>query len=148
MGRRVSSTRTDEDWASDVGYSHLIGEFIPRKMRMSHVYQPLLIKTLVAAGGTATRHRLLDGGRVPKVVSCRDVTPGRCEAGRGWVERYTSNVVGLVIVFGMVVWGGVTLLLDAWHRVRRYSRPELADRLGPFQPSPLADEAEEWLQRQ
>ena len=28
--------------------------FISERMRMSHVYQPLLIKTLVAAGGTAT----------------------------------------------------------------------------------------------
>jgi hypothetical protein len=31
-----------------------LAEFISHKMRMSHVYQPLLIKTLVAAGGTAT----------------------------------------------------------------------------------------------
>ena len=29
-------------------------DFVSRRMRMSHVYQPLLIKTLVAAGGTAT----------------------------------------------------------------------------------------------
>jgi hypothetical protein len=57
-------------------------------------------------------------------------------------------VVGLLIDFGMVLWGGVTLLLDAWHRVRRHRRPELADRLAPFQSSPLADEAQEWLQRQ
>jgi hypothetical protein len=29
-------------------------DFVARRMRMSHVYQPLLIKTLLAAGGTAT----------------------------------------------------------------------------------------------
>jgi len=31
-----------------------LAEFIEHKMRMSHVYQPLFIKALVAAGGTAT----------------------------------------------------------------------------------------------
>jgi 5-methylcytosine-specific restriction endonuclease McrA len=31
-----------------------LATFIAEKMRMSHVYQPLLIKTLVSAGGTAT----------------------------------------------------------------------------------------------
>lgn len=32
-------------------------EFVAKKMKMSHVYQPLLIKTLVEAGGAATiRH--------------------------------------------------------------------------------------------
>ena len=29
-------------------------EFITSKMRMSHIYQPLLIKSLVEAGGVAT----------------------------------------------------------------------------------------------
>ena len=29
-------------------------DFIERRMRMSHIYQPLLIRTLVETGGTAT----------------------------------------------------------------------------------------------
>jgi hypothetical protein len=29
-------------------------DFIDRRMRMSHIYQPLLIRTLVDTGGTAT----------------------------------------------------------------------------------------------
>lgn len=33
-------------------------DFIENKMRMSHIYQPLLIKTLVDAGGTATVRQL------------------------------------------------------------------------------------------
>jgi ATP adenylyltransferase len=33
-------------------------DFIENKMRMSHVYQPLLIKSLVEAGGTATLRQL------------------------------------------------------------------------------------------
>ena len=33
-------------------------DFIDNKMRMSHIYQPLLIKTLVEAGGSATVRQL------------------------------------------------------------------------------------------
>jgi len=31
-----------------------LADFIEHKMRMSHIYQPLLIKTLVESGGSAT----------------------------------------------------------------------------------------------
>jgi hypothetical protein len=50
----------------------------------------------------------------------------------------------LVIVF-LMVWAGVTLIIDGslWRR----RRPDLVERLGPFQPS-IADEAEVWLRRQ
>jgi hypothetical protein len=34
-----------------------LADFIENKMKMSHVYQPLLIKSLVEAGGTATLRR-------------------------------------------------------------------------------------------
>jgi hypothetical protein len=57
-------------------------------------------------------------------------------------------VVGLLIVFVMIIWGGGTLLVDTWHRIRRHGRPALADRLEPYRPYSLADEAEDWLQRQ
>jgi ATP adenylyltransferase len=33
-------------------------DFIEHRMRMSHIYQPLLIRTLVDAGGTATLRQL------------------------------------------------------------------------------------------
>ncbi|MBP1687699.1 MAG: hypothetical protein H6Q33_3842 [Deltaproteobacteria bacterium] len=38
-------------------YDELI-DFLERKMRMSHIYQPLLIRTLVDAGGAATLRQL------------------------------------------------------------------------------------------
>ena len=38
-------------------YGELV-EFIENKMAMSHVYQPLLIRSLVDAGGTATLRQL------------------------------------------------------------------------------------------
>ena len=46
---------------------------------------------------------------------------------------------------GLLVWGGVTLLIDA--RARRL-RPDLTERLLPYQPTSIADEAERWLHRQ
>jgi hypothetical protein len=53
--------------------------------------------------------------------------------------------VALLIVVGLLVWAGVTLMIDGW--LRRPRRPDLADRLRPFQPS-VGDEAEVWLRRQ
>ncbi len=38
-------------------YNDLI-DFIENKMSMSHIYQPLLIKTLVDSGGSATIRNL------------------------------------------------------------------------------------------
>jgi len=40
-----------------MNFSDLI-DFIENRMHMSHVYQPLLIRSLVAAGGTATLRQL------------------------------------------------------------------------------------------
>jgi hypothetical protein len=54
-------------------------------------------------------------------------------------------LVLLVLVF-MLVWSGATLLIDAW--LRRPRRLGLVERLMPFQPPSLADEAQEWLDRQ
>jgi hypothetical protein len=53
-------------------------------------------------------------------------------------------VVALVLVAaGLLVWAGTTLILDASWRCRR--RPDLAERLRPFQPVDLADQAQDWL---
>jgi ATP adenylyltransferase len=40
-----------------VTFQELI-DFIENKMSMSHIYQPLLIKTLVEAGGSATLRQM------------------------------------------------------------------------------------------
>jgi len=49
----------------------------------------------------------------------------------------------LITVVGVLLWAGTTLLLDAW--LRRPRRQSLAERLAPFRPRHVADEAEEWL---
>jgi hypothetical protein len=62
-------------------------------------------------------------------------------------------VIGLVVVAGMVIWGGVRLFLDTWRRLRRKRRPVSAehlrfdqfDQLDQFDRGSIADEAEEWL---
>ena len=54
-------------------------------------------------------------------------------------------VMALLVVAGLLFWAGATLLIDAWLRPSR--RPDLAERLRPFAPTTIADEAEEWLQR-
>jgi hypothetical protein len=52
----------------------------------------------------------------------------------------------VLIVAGVLLWAGASLLIDAW--LRRHLRPDLADRLIPFQTPPsLADEAQERLRR-
>jgi hypothetical protein len=48
-------------------------------------------------------------------------------------------LVVLVIVAGLLVWVGATLIIDGW--LRRPRRPDLVERLRPFQPY-VADEAE------
>jgi hypothetical protein len=50
--------------------------------------------------------------------------------------------VALLIVAGLLLWAGATLLIDAW--LRRRHRPDLVERLVPYVPS-VADEAQEWL---
>lgn len=52
--------------------------------------------------------------------------------------------VEVLLVAGLLSWGGTTLLLDAWLTQRR--RPSLTDRLRPFSGS-VADEAEVWLRK-
>lgn len=49
----------------------------------------------------------------------------------------------LALVF-VLTWAGSALLINSY--ARRTTRPSLADRLRPFQPS-IADEAEFWLRR-
>ena len=46
---------------------------------------------------------------------------------------------------GLLVWGGVWLLIDAFSA--RHRPVDLTERLQPYQPS-VADEAESWLHRQ
>ena len=45
---------------------------------------------------------------------------------------------------GLLTFVGVTLILDSRHR----QRVDLAERLMPFQPPAIGDEAERWLKEQ
>jgi hypothetical protein len=53
-------------------------------------------------------------------------------------------VVVAFIVVGLLVWGGSTLLLDAWWKRQP---TDLTDRLMPYQSGSVADEAQRWLDR-
>jgi hypothetical protein len=52
----------------------------------------------------------------------------------------------VVVVASLLTWAGATLTIDGWLRSR--SRPSLTERLAPFQPESVADEAQRWLDRQ
>lgn len=67
VARRVPIALTARGWSTaesvSTTYAHYVTKdeiitFINTKMKMSHVYQPLLIKTLVEAGGVATLNQL------------------------------------------------------------------------------------------
>jgi hypothetical protein len=47
-----------------------------------------------------------------------------------------------LIVVGLLVWAGSTLLLDAWWKRQPTN---LVDRLMPYQSGSVADEAQRWL---
>jgi hypothetical protein len=60
-----------------------------------------------------------------------------------------SAILLLVIVIGgialfVVVCSVSTLVIDRWTRCRQ--RPNLLERLHPYQPTSVADEAQRWLQ--
>jgi hypothetical protein len=55
------------------------------------------------------------------------------------------HVVVALIVVGVLVWAGSTLLLDVWWGRRRV---DLVDRLMPYQGGSVADEAQRWVDRQ
>jgi plastocyanin domain-containing protein len=51
------STQVSESMASEMNYKQL-RDFLSSGMRLSHIYQPLLIKSLIESGGTATIRQL------------------------------------------------------------------------------------------
>lgn len=55
-------------------------------------------------------------------------------------------VTGLLIAAFVLLWAGVTLLIDAWQR--RPRRPTLAERLQDFAERSLTWEAQDWLHAQ
>jgi hypothetical protein len=57
-------------------------------------------------------------------------------------------VLGLLVVVGLLVWAGVTLLIDDWIRRTRRPRRHLVQRVQPYHRRSLADEAERWLRGQ
>jgi hypothetical protein len=73
--------------------------------------------------------------RLPGWRSCLD----RCVA---WV---CDGVVVWLIIVGVLVWIGATLLLDAWWEPQP---TDLVERLMPFEAGSVADEAQRGLDRQ
>jgi hypothetical protein len=51
--------------------------------------------------------------------------------------------VALLVVAGLMVWVGATLMIDGW--IRRPRRPDLAEPLWRYRLITVADEAQEWL---
>jgi hypothetical protein len=59
------------------------------------------------------------------------------------------TIVLVVVVGGLLVWADATLIIDDWQRARRQRRrPDLTERVLPFQPMSLASEAQRWLEKQ
>ena len=52
-------------------------------------------------------------------------------------------VVWLEATVGLLAWAGVALMIDALSRWRRHV--DLTERLHPYQPTAVADEADRWL---
>jgi len=50
--------------------------------------------------------------------------------------------VAVLVVAGLLVWAGAALIIDSFSGRRR---PDLAERLKPYQPRSVGDEAERWL---
>src|SRR5262249_41036272 len=57
-----------------------------------------------------------------------------------------SVIVLLIVVVFLLAWAGVTRMSDGWMRKPR--RRNFAERLWPFRPATVADEAQRWLNRQ
>jgi hypothetical protein len=52
-------------------------------------------------------------------------------------------------IVALIIGGtGVAMIISAVRDQRRSCRPDLAERLLPYQPSSLADEAHHWLRQQ
>ena len=62
-------------------------EFLLSKMKLRQIYQPLVIKTLVEAGGSATLRQL-----AIRFLS-HDESEAPCPEGRGFPVRYFSFMV-------------------------------------------------------
>jgi hypothetical protein len=64
-------------------YDRLRG-FILERMRMSHIYQPLMLKTLIEAGGRASTREIAanflarDESQLESMKRLRSVCRGRC----------------------------------------------------------------------
>ena len=72
-------------------------EFIKNKMRMSHIYQPVMIKTLLEEGGTADKNliakRILeyDFSQVEYYENITNVMVGKVLRNHGIVEKHNSQ---------------------------------------------------------
>ena len=78
--------------SSPLSFEHLI-DFVSHRMRMSHTYQPLMIKTLVERGGWASTRDIAarflsqDESQLDYYAEITKRMPGRVLASHGVVER-------------------------------------------------------------
>ena len=78
--------------SSGLSFEHLI-DFVSHRMRMSHIYQPLMIKTLVERGGWASTRDIAarflsqDESQLDYYAEITKRMPGRVLASHGVVER-------------------------------------------------------------
>jgi hypothetical protein len=61
---------------------------------------------------------------------------------------WVPPVIVWVIAAAFAATGSFLMISAAYEWRRRHRRRDLYERLRPFQPSSLAEEAQDWLQRQ
>jgi hypothetical protein len=69
----------------------------------------------------------------------------------GCEHRTVGGIVSPVVVIvgialSILVWAVSALVMDKW--IRRRQRQSLLERLQPYQPRSVADEAQRWLEEQ
>jgi ATP adenylyltransferase len=76
-----------------------LGDFLQVRMRMSHIYQPLMLRTLLSNDGTAARRRIAeaflahDESQIEYYERITDAMPGRVLKRHGVVERQGDTYV-------------------------------------------------------
>ncbi len=61
---------------------------------------------------------------------------------------YAMGMIGAVVVIGLLIWVGITLVLNTWRRLWRRRPAAVAEPPLPDQSISIADEAQEWLESQ
>ena len=67
---------------------------------------------------------------------------------QAYLDAKLAAVVAVLVVVGVLVWAGTTLIIGCRQIRRLDRRPYLSKRPLPGQPSSIADEAVAWLEKQ